>query len=54
MKVYFGERTERAPTFMDNSSTPVGVRVVAILQRMVREQSIVRSVSMEDTLAEPG
>jgi acyl carrier protein len=39
---------------MDNSSTSAGVRVVAVIQRMVRERSIARSVSLEDTLAEAG
>jgi acyl carrier protein len=39
---------------MDDSSISAGVRVVAVIQRMVRERSIARSVSLEDTLAEAG
>jgi acyl carrier protein len=39
---------------MDNSSISAGVRVVAVIQRMVRERSIARYVCLEDTLAEAG
>ena len=37
---------------MDNSNISAGERVVAVVQRLIRERSITRPVSSEDTLAE--
>jgi len=39
---------------MDNSNISAGERVVAVVQRLIRERSITRPVSSEDTLAEAG
>jgi hypothetical protein len=39
---------------MENSSTSAGERVVAVVQWLVSERSILRLVSSEDTLAEAG
>jgi acyl carrier protein len=47
-------KTEISAEFMDNSSISPGERVVAVIQRMIRERSITRPVSSDDTLAEAG
>lgn len=39
---------------MDNISISAGHRVVAMVQRLIRERSITRPVSSHDTLAEAG
>ena len=39
---------------MDNSSISAGERIVAVVQRMVKERSITRPVSSDDSLAEAG
>ena len=39
---------------MENSSISAGERIVAVVQRLVRERSITRLVSSADSLAEAG
>lgn len=39
---------------MDNSSISAGERIIAVVQQMVRERSITRPVSSNDSLAEAG
>ena len=39
---------------MNNSIASAGARIVAVVQRLITERSIVRPVSSDDTLAEAG
>jgi acyl carrier protein len=39
---------------MDNRNSSAGERVVAVVQRLIRERSITRPVSSQDTLADAG
>jgi acyl carrier protein len=51
----FGERKlNYYREFMDNSSTSAGERVVAVIQRLIGDRSIARTLSLNDTLAEAG
>jgi acyl carrier protein len=51
----FGERKlNYYREFMDNSSASAGERVVAVIQRLIGDRSIARTLSLNDTLAEAG
>lgn len=39
---------------MDNGNISAGERVVAVVQRLIRERSITRPVTSQDTLADAG
>jgi acyl carrier protein len=43
-----------ASGFVNNRSTSAGERVVAVIQRLIGDRSIARTVCLEDTLAEAG
>jgi len=52
-RIAFGRKLELSRA-MENSSISAGERIVAVVQRLVRERSITRPVSSGDSLAEAG
>jgi len=51
----FGERKlNYYREFMDNSSASAGERVIAVIQRLIGDRSIARTLCLNDTLAEAG
>lgn len=54
MAVYAAEENSMGTGIMNNSIASAGARIVAVVQRLIAERSIVRPVSSDDTLAEAG
>lgn len=48
------EKLNYYPEFMDNSSASAGERVIAVIQRLIGDRSIARTLCLNDTLAEAG